>query len=371
MTDSVDAQHEFLGLRPHDRPAVPSSHPGAQWFPRAGLGLFIHWGIASVHGNLDLSWGMMAHTPWDAAANGSNKVAPEAYWALADRFDPGAYDPDPWIRAAAEAGFRYAVFTAMHHDGYTLWPSAASPFGVQSHLGGRDLVAPFVEACRRHGLRVGLYYSPTDWHADRNWMSFNYPSHKQRDQAGVPHFDTRHRPVPPRPKPAGHDERLSRLNRARIRELLTRYGPVDLLWLDGGVHDNSLRDLALDLQPGLVLNHRACDGHFDHSECSLPDAFPSEWFETCHCWQSCDIPTPAGAPVDVWGYLDREEYKSTDWMIRHLKYLREWNANFLVNVGPRPDGSLPPVVYDRFLETRDWMRAHPDWVETRLPPPSP
>ncbi|NNM87599.1 MAG: glycoside hydrolase, partial [Phycisphaerae bacterium] len=195
---AADAQHAALGMKAS--PAnTHTTHPEAQWFPRAGLGLFIHWGIASVHGGIDLSWGMIANTPWDAAAQGKNKITPEDYWALAPRFQPDRYNPDLWLKAAADAGFQYAVLTTQHHDGYTLWPSRYSSLGVQTHLAGRDLVRPYVEACRRHGLKVGLYYSPPDWLFDRDYKSFNYGTENPARFPGRPHFNTHHQPctLPP------------------------------------------------------------------------------------------------------------------------------------------------------------------------------
>ncbi len=129
------------------------------WYPGAGLGLFLHWSIASV-AQVELGWGLFKdvggkdpHPAWPA----------EKYLALADKFNPQNYDPDKWLRAAAQAGFKYAVLTTRHHDGYALWPSAYGNFGVKQHMGGRDLVGPYVEACRRNGLKVGFYYSPGNW----------------------------------------------------------------------------------------------------------------------------------------------------------------------------------------------------------------
>ena len=165
--------------------STPNLHPGAQWFPEAGLGLFIHWGIASVHGNLDLSWSMMAHTSWDASARGRNKVTPNEYWKLTERFKPGAYD-------------------------------------------------------------------------------------------------------------------------------------------------NEIRDRARELQPGIVINTRSCDGDFDHRECELPEGKTEGWFETCHCWQDSDIPYPNGNNVDVWGYLASEKYKSAQWMLDIFVELRRKCANLLL-----------------------------------------
>lgn len=356
VSSGAAAQHAALGLDTAQARVVPQPHPRAQWFAGAGLGLMVHWGLAAVHGGLDLSWGMIANTPWDAAGAPDNKITPREYWALAERFHPDRHDPEPWIAAAARAGFTYAVFVAMHHDGYTLWPSAHSDLGVHSHLGGRDLVAPFVEACRRHGLKVGLYLSPPDWRLDRDVMSFNYPSmgglDRSRPVEGAPFFDQDHRPRPAPEVPPGHRERARAAFHGRIQEILTRYGDIDLLWLDGGVHDNAARDLALRLQPHLVINSRSCDGHFGSSECHLPETRPEGWFEAVLCWQSCSTVTPRGVPVDVWGYLASETYKSAGWALDAERRLRDWGCKLLLNVGPRPDGEMPPVVYQRLEELR-------------------
>jgi alpha-L-fucosidase len=354
-------QHAAIGVGAATGAGAHTLHPEAQWFPAAGLGLFIHWGIASVHGNADLSWAMMANTVYDAQARGANKLPPEDYWKLADRFTPERWDPDRLLAAAARAGMTYAVLTAMHHDGYTLWPSDPrhSELGVHTHLGGRDLVAPFVEACRRHGLKVGLYYSPPDWYADRHHMSFNYGSEQVGRFPGRPHFDTRHQPIATiRPRSAQHLARLRAAWLARVEELLTGYGRIDLLWFDGGTRDNAIRDRARQLQPHLVINSRSCDGDFDCTECSLPTEKFRGWFETPHCWQHSDLVDPrTGNHVDFWGYLRDEQYKPTSWMLDTLTRLRTWGGNLLINVGPRPDGSMPEVVYARLNETAAWM-AH-------------
>jgi alpha-L-fucosidase len=332
-----------------------TQHPGAAWFPDASLGLFIHWGIASVHGGIDLSWSMIAGTVYDSAARGANKLTPNQYWQLADRFQPQNYDPRKWIKAARDAGFTYAVFTTMHHDGYTLWPTSYGDFGVQSHLGGRDLVKPFVDACREFGLQVGLYYSPPDWWFDRPYMTYHYRSTDPVGFPGRAHYDANHMPVDLPEMPETHIIERRRMFHGRIRELLTRYGTIDLLWLDGGAFDNAVRDLARRLQPGIVINTRSCDGDYDYTECGLPQTRFHGWFETCHCWQESTLPDPRGGMVDFWGYMDHEQYKPTSWMLDTLARLRTWGGNLLVNVGPRPDGDLPDIVYSRLAETAAWM----------------
>ena len=161
--DPVRSEHAGIGVANEVTIARPT-HPGTAWFPEAGLGLFIHWGIASVKA-MNISWPM-----YDRGEGA--KITPNDYWAMAQEFHPKHYDPDRWLKAARQAGFKYAVFTTRHHEGYAMWPSAFGDFGTRTHMGGRDLVKDFVRACRRNGLKVGLYYSPPDWYFDREFMNF-------------------------------------------------------------------------------------------------------------------------------------------------------------------------------------------------------
>jgi len=336
------AQHAVLGIQEERSRYERTTHPNAQWFGSAGLGLFIHWGISSVHGKIDLSWGMMANTPWDAGAENRNKTTPRDYFRLAERFRPDRYDPDRWLAPAAGAGFRYAVMTTRHHDGYAMWPSEHAEFGTGTHLGGRDLVQPYVQGCRRYGLKVGLYYSPPDWYWNRNYMSFNYGSPaltaKYPDR---PDFDLDHQPATIPPKPAGWDEAYRDYVRAQVIELLTRYAPVDLLWFDGGPPVMTINDIR-GYNPGIVVNPRMHGyGDFKTPECEMPAGPIDGWWELCETWPECS-----------WGYETPggESYRPLAWMLSRLKQVRRWGGNYLINVCPRPDGTLPDAYFERMAE---------------------
>ena len=194
-------------------------NPGAQWYPDAGLGLFLHWGIASVKA-MNISWPMipgraLAAKRIDDSAereriirerdwnlNGKPpQITPNQYWAMAKDFNPQSYDPDKWLRAAKDAGFQYAVLTARHHEGFALWPSKFGDFNTKNYMGGRDLVKDYVEACRKNGLKVGLYYSPPDWHFDRDYMDFFWPGVRTLNPEFQP-IGTDATPRSPRSSPA-------------------------------------------------------------------------------------------------------------------------------------------------------------------------
>lgn len=365
----VDQQWDILGLSNNQKTVKQPTHPQAQWFDRVGLGLFIHWGIASVHGSLDLSWGMMRGTSYDTGFEGRNKVTPNAYWKLAEHFNPKQYDPGKYLNAAAEAGFDYAVLTTMHHDGYTLWPSAYSEMGTHRFLGGRDLVGEYVDACRASGMKVGFYLSPTDWYFDRHYMSFNADKADGARPLGLDHewLDE------VLPIPQSHKDQLRKLLFGRVQELLTRYGKIDLMWFDGGVSDPELMQYVRQLQPHIVINARKGPGDFDCTECRLPMKKFTGWFEMPHCWIETGVygAFSESGTVDMWGYHQDEQYRSTAWMLSQLAYLRTWGGNLLINVSPRPDGSLPEQAYERFDEVRSWMQFHREAIVDIQPGPYP
>jgi len=329
-----------------------TEHPDAQWFP-GSLGLFIHWGISSVNGTGDLSWSMMQTPPGDRGVRASKwglpsvqqQFTPNEYWKQSERFNPDKFDPCKWLSAAKQAGIKYAVLTTKHHDGFTMWPSKVSNFGVQTSLPGKDFVREYIEACRENGLKVGLYYSPPDWYFTRERMTFG----KTIDHSGkVVYVGMNHEPVDVSKLPPENDKdfeaRWNALVKGHIYELLTSYGKIDLLWFDGSSKNAVTLEELRKLQPGIVFNQRGLGyGDYETPECSFPAKRPSGWWEYCHIWND-----------GAWGYLSHETYKPAGWMIGEWAKARAWGGNFLVNVGPDSSGELPAVAYKRFAQLAEW-----------------
>ena len=310
-----------------------NNHPEAQWFPKAGLGLFIHWGMAAVSGTGDLSWSMLANKSWK-----DSTMTPYTYYALANNWNPGKMDFDKMLKAAKSAGITYAVFVTKHHDGFTLWPSQFGEIGTRFQFEGRDFVKEFVTACRKYKIRVGLYYSPPDWYFERQYKNFSYNNKVQLDMDHKPTILTK-RPVD------FEQKRIAYINN-QVRELLTNYGKIDLIWFDGGKGEIPNK-IVRELQPGIVINRRNGGiGDYGDSEGVLPNKRFEGWFETCETsW-----------PSDKWSYLENRSWDKAVDVLTELVKLRAWGGNLLANVGPMASGEIPPQALTAWKEMAKWMK---------------
>ena len=331
------AQHTILGQNSAQvGVSVPArnTHPDAQWFPKDGFGLFIHLGLATVHGGIDLSWSMFANKSWE-----DGEITPNAYWKLADQWNPVNFNAEEIVSKAKKAGFKYIVFTTKHHDGYTMWPSKYSTLGVKQKLNGRDLVKEFTDACHKNGIKVGLYYSPPDWWFDAKYRNWDYSEKKILD---MDHQEIDRLPE----KPAGHDQARKEMVANQMRELLTEYGKIDLFWFDGGNGEIS-NDEVRKLQPGIIINRRNGEpGDFGDSEGVLPTKRFTGWFETCDpCW-----------PSRWWTYSTSDRMDSAGDVIEKLVILRAWGGNYLANVGPKADGSVHEEALIAWKEIGQWVQ---------------
>lgn len=334
-------------------PVVPNPAPGAQWFPEASLGLFMHWGIHSVVG-AQPSWDMITGYRY-----GGRVAPPERYYALAERFNPQQYDPNKFLKAAKEAGFTYAVLTTRHHDGYALWPSKYG-IGTKQYMNGRDLLKDYVEACRANGLKVGFYYSPRDWH---------YPGLMHPREFDVATRDS----LPPITDSIANRKAFEQFLgyvMAQLEELLTDYGKIDLLWFDGmswrgesEMYTEQIYAWVRSLQPDIVINDRWSNiinpehqggsgisfGDFNTQfECTLPTHIPSQWWDHCDIWTDGE--------TSGWGYDPKGRFRPVSWFLRHLATTRSMGGNFLINAGPNPNGDMHPNYYTTVDSITRWMQ---------------
>jgi alpha-L-fucosidase len=311
--------------------------PPVTWFDSARLGMFVHWGIASVNG-WELSWPMVGGV---GALPGAQSVAIAEYYAAAERFNPAGFDARALARLAEHAGMQYAVLTARHHDGFALFHTGASNFSIEHSPYRKDIVRLFVDAFRAEGLRVGLYFSLCDWHHP------DYPAFTEEDK---PYRWGAWR----RPSPEAW-ERYVRFMFAQIRELLTNYGSIDLIWFDGGWERTSeewraaeLVRMIRSLQPQILINDRLPGfGDFTTPEQAVPPRPPDGPWETCLTMNHS------------WGYnpADRK-YKSARTLVHTICQISGKGGNLLLNVSPMADGTLPAEQTERLEAIASWMERN-------------
>lgn len=326
-----------------------TTHPGAQWWPEAGLGIFMHWGIVSEFEPSGEAWAGR----WTQSRADKGDFYPEQMiWDAAKTFNPTKYDPEKWMEAAKKAGFKYAVLTTKHHDGYALWDSDYALQGVRQYLGGRDLVAPFVEACRHNDLKVGFYYSGMDWFFIRDYMNFSFDPSKIVNYKGE--FVTS---LPKQPKslwPAYQE-----YNASQVKELISKYDP-DIWWGDGG-HGLPMEEIR-KLSPRIVCNNRDSGGG-DHATAEgfamahptyIKPVLKNGWW-----WEVNSIIAKGSWHYDK--YKSEEIYPS-DKVLMELAKARCMGGNFLANIGPRPNGEFQDQAYRLFDDMAEWMKTNKDSV---------
>ena len=311
------------------------------WFDAARFGLFVHWGPWARAG-WEASWPLVGGAPTLPLGQ---DIPAATYHANAAGWVPDMAAPERWIAAAAAAGMRYAVLTTRHHDGYALWPSAFGDHGVAATAPGVDIVAAFVAACRKHGLKVGLYYSLPDWHHS------SYPAFTDADR---PYVFGRY----PAATPAQWADYTAYL-RGQLTELLTDYGSIDIIWFDGGWERtpeqwdvDGLETLIRHLQPEILINDRL-PGHGDYT---TPEQFvPPE--PPAHRWETCLTMNMS------WGYNPSDDrYKSPASLVHTLCEVAGRGGNLLLNISPDGDGNIPPEQAERLATFAGWVTANSEAI---------
>jgi alpha-L-fucosidase len=323
--------------------AAPAYEPAAEnlesrrWFQDARFGLFIHWGVYSVLG--DGEWVMH-----------QKKMSIAEYEKLPPQFNPLKFDPAEWVSLAKQAGMQYITITSKHHDGFAMFDSKQTEWDiVDATPYKKDVLKMLAEECRKQGLKLFFYHSQLDWrHPDY------YPRGRTGEHSG-------------RPDNGAWNRYLDFMD-AQLTELLTNYGPVGGIWFDGMWDkpdaDWRLRktyDMIHKLQPGAMIgsNHHMTpfEGEdFQMFEKDLPGHNTAGFNEAGISrlpLETCD--TINGA----WGYnKDDKNFKSTRDLIHYVARAAGFGANFLLNVGPRPDGTIQPEFVERLREMGAWLKKN-------------
>lgn len=321
-------------------------HPAARrdahtdWFDHGRLGLFVHFGLYSVP----------ARHEWVMSIE---KQCLDDYERYAQYFDPDLFDANEIARRAQEAGMTYAVMTAKHHDGFCLFDTAHTPYNSVNHQ-GRDLIAEWCQALRRHGLKVGIYYSLLDWHHPDFTIDYHHPQRDDKDANAANE---------------GKDfARYRGYLHAQVRELLTNYGAIDYIFFDfsyprtqdgwaGKDHTHwgsrELTAMCRELQPHIIINDRLdIPGDLVTPEQYQPTE-PMSVAGTPVRWEACQ--TLNGS----WGYdRDNHNVKPIRMILRMLADTVAKNGNLLLNIGPNGRGALTSHDSHVLHEVGEWMRLH-------------
>ncbi len=332
-------------------PDPESPHARAQrveWFREAKFGLFIHWGLYAIPagewkgkriGSIG-EW-IMKRTPIPVAD----------YEKLAPQFDPVKFDADAWARLAQDAGMKYVVITAKHHDGFALFKSDASPYNVVDATPfKRDIIQELAAACARRGLRFGVYYSQSqDWHepggAGNDW---DFPSDEEKDRNG------------------SFDRYLQTKAEPQVRELLTRYGPLALIWfdtpmmMDQGDRAARFTRLVRELQPACLINGRL--GGVGDYVSTRDNQIPHE---------SSTVPWEVPATLNnTWGYRrDDHNWKSAGELVFKLVDVASKGGNYLLNVGPDAQGLIPEGSQVALRSVGEWLQRNGEAIYGARPSP--
>ncbi|TDE11150.1 alpha-L-fucosidase [Jiangella asiatica] len=309
------------------------THPSLPWFRLARFGMFVHWGLYALAAGRWRGTTVPGIGEWIMC---HARIPATEYATLAARFDPKHFDPQAWVALAKRAGQRYVVLTAKHHDGFCLWHTKLTGYNtVDATPFGRDVVAEVADECRRQGMPFGVYYSQTqDWHhPDGDGNDWDYAEAGKDFDGYVEHY------VKP-----------------QVRELLTGYGPLCVVWFDTPRRitrrqSQELVDLVHELQPGCLVNGRIGNGLGDYATATdnhLPDDVVDGDWET---------------PVSInntWGYRsDDHDWKSAAQLISTLAMAASRGGNVLLNVGPDGDGRIPEPSARRLDEVGRWLAEHP------------
>lgn len=308
-----------------------------KWFNEARFGMLIHWGLYSILGRGE--WVMYLE-----------RILKEEYAKLADKFNPTKFNADSWVGLVKDAGMKYMVLTTRHHDGFCLFDSKVSNFTSVKTRAKRDFVAEYVKACRKFDMKVGFYYSLLDW---------RFPGY----------FD--------RKKYSESFEKMVNQAHYQVKELISNYGKIDYLFFDGEWIPNlkiarvfkeqgespeiaklwkshELINMIRKLQPDIIINNRTgLNADFD-----TPEQFVKA-SKKGRCWESCmTIGDSYG-----WGYIKHNpNLKPVSQLIQYLVQSASGGGNYLLNVGPKADGTIQPEFVNRLKEIGKWMKVNKESI---------
>lgn len=305
---------------------------GRDWFFAQRFGLFVHWGIYAIPG-------------WHEQHQWRARVPRAEYVKLARQWNPTKFNPNAWLDLLQAAGMKYLCLTTKHHDGFCLWDTKQTAFNTMNTPYQRDIVGLLADACHKRHVPLCLYYSIADW---------NHPNYPNQG---------RHHELEPQPGDSPDWAKYLEFVKAQVRELCSNYGEIHGFWWDMNVPkhcDPSINALVRRLQPGAVINNRG----FDDGDFGTPER-DYEKDETA----AFDRPTEACQAVGMesWGWRADEDYYTDRHLMRSIDRYLARDANYLLNVGPKPDGTIPERSIAILRRIGKWYRAIAESLENVQP----
>ena len=318
---------------PYDDETAEQRDARMAWWREARFGLFIHWGIYSIPAGTHKGEQIENIGEWIMHYG---KIPIAEYQQYSKQFNPVDYDPEAWVLIAKNAGMKYIVITAKHHDGFALFDTAVSDWDiVDATPYGKDLLKPLAEAARKHDIKLGIYYSQA-----QDWV---HPGGSFWDGYG---WD---------PAQNGSmDDYLHDIAVPQVKELFTNYGEVSVLWWDTPIDMTPARaamfDGLVELQPGIIVNNRLLYGHDGDMRTPEQNVPPTGLdFD----WEACMTMNT------TWGYKSYDDdWKSSEQLIRNLVDSASKGGNYLLNVGPMANGEIPQASIERLKDVGEWMNVN-------------
>lgn len=335
------------------------------------FGLFMHWGTYSQWGIVE-SWSICPEDEGWTQRKGpyasDYNTYKKAYENIRTEFNPVKFNPEKWVTAAKAAGMKYMVFTTKHHDGFAMFDTKESDYKITDSKSAfaanprSNITKEVFDAFRKENFLIGTYFSKPDWYNENYWWPYFPPKDRNVN------YD-----------PAKYPERWQKFKNFtfnQISELMSGYGPVDILWLDGGwvrpkntidptvdwqkaitfeqdIDMARIAKMAREKQPGLIVVDRTVAGEFENyttPEHTVPDQ-PLD-----HPWETCMT------MGDSWSYVPNDTYKSTNQLIQLLVKIVSRGGNFLLNIGPSPEGDWAPDAYQRLEQIGNWMKINGEGI---------
>ena len=316
-----------------------------EWWREARFGMFIHWGLYAVPAG---EWkGQTNHAEW---IRESAKIPLEEYDKFVTRFNPVKFNADDWVKMASEAGMKYIVITSKHHDGFGLFDSKQTDFDVMSTPFKRDILKELSKACEKQGMTFCLYHSIMDWHNPDYLPRRSWETNRSTAGADFNHYRS--------------------YLKAQLKELLTHYGKLGVLWFDGewentwtSEYGKDLYNYVRNLQPNIIINNRVTVGRSGmagmtgESEFAGDFGTPEQEIPATGIpgadWESCMTMN------DHWGYNKNDKnFKTSEQILRMLADIASKGGNYLLNIGPTAEGVFPQESIDRLKEIGTWMKAN-------------